>query len=120
MFIWNAKLPDRWVATKEVWYDRRTKLPFRVFLFDVNGRILLSAKLGVHRPVEIPELPKEQWPLVATDYQLRFPDTESTLHIRLDEPKLKRGGAPNDLTFRFSPDKAGVSKVIQLDEDCGP
>src|SRR4051812_33450518 len=33
MFVWNAHLPDRWVAVKEVWYDRQTKRPMRVALF---------------------------------------------------------------------------------------
>jgi hypothetical protein len=120
MMIWNTKLPDRWVATKEIWYDRATKRPTKVFLFDPNGRIILSARLDKHKPVEVPDLPKDQWPTVATDYRLNFPDNGSYMHLVLDEVQLKRKGVPNDLTFRFSPDKLDVPTVIQLDEDCGP
>ena len=120
MFIWNAKLPDRWVAVKEVWYDRATKRPMKVFLFDTSGRIILSARLDKFKPVEVPELSKDQWPMVATDYRLNFPENESSMHLVLDEVRLNRKNVPNDVTFRFSPDKLDVSTVIQLDEDCGP
>src|SRR5205823_13228876 len=111
-------------AMKEVWYDRQTKRPTRVFLFDTDGRIVLSAKLAQHRAVEVPDVPKDQWPMIATDYQLLFPDSGSRLHIVLDQLKLSRKmsngmPAPNDATFRFDPHTAGASKVIQLDEDCG-
>ena len=120
MFIWNTKLPDRWVATKEIWYDRTTKRPTKVFLFDANGRIILSARLDKHKPVQVPDLDKSQWPVVATDYRLNFPDNGSYMHLVLDEVRLKRNNVPNDVTFRFSPDKLDVSTVTQLDEDCGP
>ena len=124
MFIWNAKFPDRWVATKEIWYDRATKRPMKVFLFDANGRIILSARLDKHKPVEVPDLDKDQWPVVATEYRLNFPDNGSWMHLVLDEVQLKHNirkvTVPNDLTFRFSPDSLDVSTVTQLDEDCGP
>ena len=51
---------------------------------------------------------------------LESPDTGSRLRLRLDSPQLSRKGAPSDATFRFDPPRAGVSKVIQLDEACGP
>jgi hypothetical protein len=124
MFIWNTKLPDRWAATREVWYDRRTKRPLKIFLFDANGRIVLSARLDKHKPVEVPNLPKEQWPLVATDYRLLFPDNGSSMHIVLDDVQLnhKQHGVtfPNDGVFHFSPESLDVSTVTPLDEDCGP
>jgi hypothetical protein len=123
MLTWIAKpFSDRWVALKEIWYDRATKRPTHVMLFDPDGRVTLSAWLSQHKPVESPEMPKEQWPIVATDYRLYFPDSGSKLHLVLDDVKLNRKGAPNDMTFRFNadPKRAGVSKVIQLDEDCGP
>jgi hypothetical protein len=120
MFIWNGKMVDRWKANKEVWYDRATKRPIKVFLFDDNGRIVLSARLDKHKPVEVPGLAKEQWPVVATDYRLSFPDSGSRMHLVLDDVRLKRNNAPSDATFRFSPDKLDVSTVTQLDEDCGP
>jgi hypothetical protein len=119
MLTWNSKLPDRWVAVKEVWYDRQTKRPMLVLLFDVDGRVLLRAKLSQHKPVELPDGDKATWPTVATRYELFFPDSGSKLRLQLDDVKLSRKGAPNDASFRFSPQRAGVAKVIQLDEDCG-
>src|SRR5438067_1134874 len=33
---WHRRLPDRLAAEKEIWYDRKTKLPVRVLLYDEN------------------------------------------------------------------------------------
>jgi hypothetical protein len=122
MLVWNAKLPDRWIAVKEVWYDRQTKRPKLVNLFDADGRVVLRAYLAQHKPVELANLPKEQWPVVATDYDLFFPETGSKLRLWLGQVKLSNRGAPSARTFNFSPEpkRLGVSKVIQLDARCGP
>ena len=120
MFVWHRHLPDRWYAVKEVWYDRQTKLPKLVLLFDADGRVLLRAYLAQHRTVQLENTPKEQWPRVATDYRLYFPDSGSKLHIRLDDVRLSYKNKPDDRSFNFNPRTAGVSKVIQLDEACGP
>jgi len=50
--VWNVRVPDRYVAQKEVWYDRKTKLPIKVLLFDPNGRVVLRADLSKHKPVQ--------------------------------------------------------------------
>jgi len=121
MFIFNAKLPDRWVAVKEVWYDRATLSPRLVLLFDENGRIVLRAYLSNHRKVKLENAPEDQWPTMATQYQLYFPDSGSKLSMQLADVALNGPrGVPNDRSFRFSPDRTGTSKVIQLDEACGP
>jgi hypothetical protein len=121
MFIWNGKLPDRWVAVKEVWYDRRTLLPRLVLLFDENGRIVLRAYLSNPRRVKVENLPEDQWPMVATEYRLYFPDSGSTLSLHLTDVALHGPhNVPNDRSFRFDPERTGTSKVIQLDEGCGP
>jgi hypothetical protein len=122
MLTWVTRVPDRWVAQKEVWYDRRTKRPTHVMLYDADGRVVLSAWLSKHQPVEVPGISKDKWPAVATEYRLYFPDSGSKLRLTLDDVRLSRKGAPNDATFGFTPTPkgAGVSKVIQLDEDCGP
>ena len=75
-----------------------------------------------HKPVEVENAPREQWPSVATEYDLFFPETGAKLNLRLGQVKLKNKGAPSQATFNFSPDarRLGVSKVIQLDEACGP
>jgi hypothetical protein len=57
MLVWNAKLPDRWIAQREVWYDFDTLRPIRIFLFDAMGRVVLRAVLSNHRQVEIPNTP---------------------------------------------------------------
>jgi hypothetical protein len=120
MLLWTSKLPDRWVATREVWYDRQSYRPKLVNLFDADGRVVLRAYLMNHKPVELANTPRDQWPVVATEYDLRFPETGSTLRLRLGQVKLSNKGAPSARTFNFQPDRAGVSKVIQLDEACGP
>jgi hypothetical protein len=110
------------VALKEVWYDRKTRRPTMVLLYDENGRVVLRAWLRNHEPVESPDLPKEQWPVAASEYRLYFPETRSSMTLKLRNMQVSRKGIPNDRTFVFdpSPAKLGVSKVIQLDEACGP
>jgi hypothetical protein len=122
MFTWSRKLPDRWVIVKEIWYDRATKLPMLVNLFDENGRIILSAYLADHQPVRTDNLPREQWPKVATLYQLMFPETGSKLRFTLkDDLAASRNGAPNQDSFRYpGPERAGVGRVVDFDEQHAP
>jgi hypothetical protein len=121
-FIWVAPAGDRFVATREVWYDRTTKDPTLVVLYGSEGRVILRAYLTNHKPVEIENAPRDQWPRVATEYDLFFPETGAKLILRLGQVKLKNKGAPSNATFNFTPDarRLGVSKVIQLDDACGP
>jgi hypothetical protein len=123
MFIWNKRSEsnDRWVAVKEVWYDRATFAPKAVVLFDENGRVTLEAMLSNHVPVDVPNIAADQRPRIASEYRLFFPESGSRLLLRLSEPALKNKGLPNDGTFRFNPSAGGgVAKVFQLDEACGP
>jgi hypothetical protein len=120
MLVWTTRLPDRWVATKEVWYDRATLRPKFVLLFDENGRVVLRAFLSRHRPVRSPDLPEAQWPTIATLYEVYFPQSKAKLRLELDDVRLSRNNAPNDFTFRFNPEKSGASTVVQLDKNCGP
>jgi hypothetical protein len=117
VFVWNAKLPDRWVALKEVWYDRQTKQPTRVLLYDVNGRVILRAFLSNHKPVEIAGVPKQDWPVVATHYWLSFPDNGTRMQLDLDQLTLDKRGTPTRRGIDF-PQKPGVGNVIQVDEAC--
>ncbi|MDB5330075.1 MAG: hypothetical protein JWP03_1226 [Phycisphaerales bacterium] len=124
MFVWNAKMPDRWVAQREVWYDMNTKLPKYVFLFDTNGRVVLRGTLSQYRQVPVPNVPKEQWPTVPGNYVLFFPETQSQIVFTLDEVALSRKQegptgrevtVPNPQSFRMpSPDNAGVSRVNRI------
>lgn len=115
MFVWQAPLPDRWVATKEVWYDRTTKLPKLVLLFDANGRVVLRAYLSVYKPVAVPDRAQENWPKVATDYRLYFPDSSSKMVFQLTQVELTHRGIPRPGSIRF-PEEPDVKRVIQLDK----
>jgi hypothetical protein len=114
---WQVTAPDRWIAIKEVWYDRTTLLPTHVLLFDENGRIVLSAYLSDFKKVKTEDVPEVQWPLVASQYKLFFPDTQSRITLKLDELASSEGGAPNEYSFQFPGERAGVEHVISVDED---
>jgi hypothetical protein len=117
MIVWNAPLSDRWAVQKEVWYDRATKLPVKVLLFDANGRVVLRADLSKHVPVQIEGVAPEKPPKVATNYRLYFRESRTSVRLELDRPQLRQGNVPNDRSFAFpSEQNAGVSKVIQVDE----
>ena len=117
MFIWNVPAGDRWVAQREIWYDRVTKLPWRVSLYDENGRAVVQARLSGHAPVELKGVPEERWPRVARNYELFFPDTGSTMTFDLDEVEPERRGVPTRRGIAF-PRDPNVDEVIQLDEAC--
>jgi hypothetical protein len=121
VFVWSRPLADRWAATREVWYDRATKRPTRVLLYDPNGRVVLRATLEDFKQIEVEGVPKERWPWLARVYRLSFPDSGSKITISLDEVLLRtEGGIPTERSFAMpDPDHAGVSKVVQIDEDCG-
>lgn len=121
MFVWVARLPDRYAAMKEVWYDRQTKLPKLVILFDENGRVQLRAYLSKHQPVEVPDVPRERWPKVATNYDLYFPETGTKMRFELSDMTLDKNGVPSRKGIVFpgaTPEEAGTAKVIQLDAPC--
>jgi hypothetical protein len=121
MFVWvaPARGPDRFVATKEIWYDRKTLLPKLVIIFDENGRVQLRAILDAHQPVEVADLPRAQWPMVATSFKLLFPETGTKMSFNLSDLTVDRNGIPARRGIAF-PDleQAGVARVIQLDEAC--
>jgi hypothetical protein len=118
MFVWNVPSPDHWYAVKEVWYDRKTKRPTLVMLYDANGRVVVRAELRDHKPVEIKGLPRERWPAVANSYRLFFPENGTRMEIDLHEVMLnKRGSPPRGLAFP-DPRRAGVQRVVQIDEAC--
>jgi hypothetical protein len=117
MFVWNMPSPDRWISQREIWYDRQTKRPRLVLLFDNDGRIVLRAYLSKHKPVRVPDLPEESWPVVATHYELFFPASKASITLDLRDMRLSNRGAPNERTFAF-PTQPGVSHIIQLDEGC--
>lgn len=120
MFVWIVKLPDRWVAQKEVWYDRETLVPRLINLFDENGRVLLRAYLLDHEPLATEGLPRNEWPKVATRYDMVFPDSQTRLVFKLTDVRSENDkGFPKDVSFRF-PGENSAAKVINLDEQNTP
>ncbi|MGH7175818.1 MAG: hypothetical protein ACREJC_00430 [Tepidisphaeraceae bacterium] len=119
MLVWNMRAPDRWLAQKEVWYDRQTMLPKLVLLFDANGRVVLRAYLSGHKAVEAAGATAGQPPRVATIYQLYFPDNGTRMTIELKDVASRKAEAPSDASFKFPGEKAGVSRVVHVDERSG-
>jgi len=118
-FTFNARLQDRWFATKRISYDRATQLPIRVVIFDENGRTVVQADLKNHVAAEVVDVPKEQWPKVASQYDLTFPETKTKLSLTLSDVALTHGKVPNDRTFKMpAAGSWSTEKVIQVDENC--
>jgi hypothetical protein len=118
MFVWNAKAPDRWVAQKEIWYDRATRRPRRVLLYDGNGRTVLRADLSMQRAVQLYDVPQKDWPVMPGDYKLFFPDTGSRMEFTINEARItaREGALPNI----HPPDVEGTDvKVIQIGAGAG-
>jgi hypothetical protein len=111
MFTFSIPTPVQWVVQKEVWYARKSKLPTVVLLFDTNGRILLRAYLSDHQPLE-----GAAGRLIATHYDMYFPDTKDHLEFTLKRPKLTKKGLPREGTIQRRP--MGDVREIRIDEDC--
>ena len=121
MISWHARGPDRWWTEKQVYFDRATLLPRKVLLFDRNGRVVLRANLSNHQAVQVEGIPREQWPKIATIYQLLFPDTGSTMDVRLSDMALRTDtGQPAEgmISARASREDPEVNQEIQIDADC--
>ena len=110
-FTWSVRAADRWVAVKEVWYNR-DYLPIKVLLFDENGRILIRADLTEHRELEGGDGRK-----IATQYKLFFPDTKDALNFRYLNAKVSQKGIPRPGTIRRR-DPGDDIRQVQIDENC--
>lgn len=120
MIVWHVGLADRLVAQKEVWFDRESKRPRLVLLFDEHGRIILRAYLDRFAPVEIDGVEAPACPVMATRYDLFFPDSGSSLRMDFEQLKLSNDGAPNERSFRFPKAQLDrVRRVVALDEPRG-
>lgn len=110
MFVWVQRGQSQLVAQKEIWFDRTTKQPKLVVLFDENGRIVLRAYLSNHKPVDGTSAS------AATNYQLLFPDRQTKLSIQVNDIKLTNNGVPREGSIKFpGEDGAAVSNVVGVD-----
>jgi hypothetical protein len=80
--------------------------------------VVVRAQLANHRTVEVEGLPRNRWPEVASEFRLFFPENGTRMELDLREMMLnRRGSPPRGLAFP-DPRKAGVDRVIQIDEAC--
>jgi hypothetical protein len=85
----------------------------------VNGRVVVRAELKNHKPVEVRDVPRQDWPKVANDYSLYFPDNGTRMELNLREVMLDKRGSPSRRGIDFpDPRRAGVQNVIQVDKAC--
>jgi hypothetical protein len=119
VITWTVRLPDQWAAQRQVWFERKTFLPFRVLLYGDKGRVLLRADLSDYRQVKTDQ-GTEVGAKVAGVYDLSFPDTGSRMILRLRDTLVSRKGFPKDISFQLPLQNPGVGKVVEVDEACGP
>lgn len=117
IFTWILPQADRFIAVKEVWYDRKTMRPRLVSLFDAEGRVLVSAYLSEHRRVKIDDVPESEWPHVPGKYELLFTDDRSRMTIEVEDAYLRYKGAPDPRVFRM-PNPEQYANENQLDKGC--
>lgn len=114
VLLWVEPGEQRWSAVRELWYDRASKRPFRVKLYDANGRAVVDGELSRHRPLVAADAAS---PHVPTLYRVSFPLSGARLSMQLVHVAATRNGAPNARSFGFPGEGAGVSQVISLDRD---
>lgn len=117
MLTWHDEVGDHWIARKEIWYDRKTLTARKVLLFDANGRVIVRANLGKHVQIKLDEGAPDQYPWIATDFDLFFPESQSTMKLQLTDVALtSSNGNPKPKTIKF-PEEPDVSPEnrIQID-----
>jgi hypothetical protein len=110
MFVWSVRGADRWMARKEIWYDRQTEAPELVRLFNDQGRVILQAKLSGAQRIS------QQGPMMARHYELLFPEDGSRMTLDFTDIALRENQPPRSFN---RPRNAGVKEEVQIDKDCG-
>lgn len=120
MLVFNVHAPDRWIALKEVWYDRATRRAKLVVLYDADGRAVLRAGLSMYTKVQVPGEEEKNWPEMAGDFKLFFPDSGSRMEFTMRDVRLYKqapGGRlkiPNAASFSI-PDVSGTDvRPVQI------
>lgn len=115
MLTWHQPLKDRWVTLREIWYDRQTFEPSRLWLFDRNGRVILRARLDRFQPITQRET-EATAPRTARSFEIFFPETGTRFTFSLDDVRDQRRGAPNNFSYRFNPEAQETDRIINLDD----
>ncbi|HSZ54788.1 MAG TPA: hypothetical protein VK797_03960 [Tepidisphaeraceae bacterium] len=122
VFQFNYQAPDRWFAQKQMWYERATLRPRRVVLYDASGKPVLDARLSHDVHVQVPNEPAAGGPLIAGDFRLFFPDSQSRMEFTLKDVQIFKDMGngrhiPNPGNFKV-PDVSGTDvRAIQIGAD---
>jgi hypothetical protein len=118
MLTWHDEVGDHWIARKEIWYDRKTLTARKVLLFDGDGRVIVRANLGKYVQIDAKDGVADIKPWVATDFDLFFPESQSTMKIQLTDVALtSSNGNPKAGTIVF-PEEPDVPPENRIKIDC--
>ena len=122
IFDINQPVGDRWETQEEIWYDRKTRMPIKVLLYEIDGRVALKADLSKPAPVVSDGIPREQSPQIASHFELFFPDTGTKMSFDFqNDPELQKNVRgrllPSPGNFK-RPEKGTGDNEIQIDKDC--
>jgi hypothetical protein len=112
VFLFASQGAYHWFGQKEVWYDRATLRPRRQVFYDPEGLPQLDARLSSDKPVQVPDVPQTEWPVIAGDFKLFFPaNGGSHMEFTLKDVRLYKIGPrgvkyPNPTSFE-KPDVGG-------------
>jgi len=81
------------------WSDREQRRPFRVNLFDADGRGVMTAELKTYRTINVPGSPADRQPIMPTDIEIHWPEKKSRVHIVLSEMTAEPRGTREACRF---------------------
>lgn len=97
-----------------------TGRPVRVDLTDADGHSVLICRLSDYKPVQIENVPRDQWPQVAGQAELVAVGTEASMTLKLSSPSDgSRGKKIRDEHFDFDVlcQVHGPKQIIHLDAE---
>jgi len=111
-----------WRETYYRWSDREPPRPFRVRLFDAQGRCRVTAELRAYRRIASDE-PPERAPVMPTDIRVTWPairgvQSASSMHMRLSEMSVTHPFSRKAFDFRAHL-PAGLDEPVQVDAAYG-
>lgn len=120
-YLANQPVSGEVVVRREVHFnwDDKPPRPFLVKLFDANGRVVMTARLGDYKPIRIASEGVAA-PLAPTDILIIWPEKSSRLHITLSEMSVVKVWNREQFLFeRNLPRELPLANVTQVDKDLG-